>query len=238
MWQPTTDKWWPGTSTDVPHRSGGDTCCHCCPHYYRWAAPIFVFMSDAGGHIMSATWQPYNMGQAMSDDDCTMMIIIAVIVVVSPLHPTSSLPHPTNIPPPPDKGQQPQPHRPSWATTDHDHDWLGQQWYGTTMIWDDNDMTNLTSDHNDDTGNMTLQLLLPCQLTCALHLWGIDVAHDPWMYPLQVFNLWNPMYTLTCTHRLPWPMLWVWVSEGYGYRSSQSDLGVTCADHYPSHCVL
>jgi len=57
-----------------------------------------------------------------------------------------------------------------------------------TMIWDDNDMTNLTSNHNDDAGNMTLQLLLPCQLTCALHLQGIDVAHDPWMYPLQVFN--------------------------------------------------
>jgi len=175
-------------------------------------------MSDVGGHITSAMWQPYNMGQATSDDDHTMMIIVAVIVVVSPLHPTSSLPHPTNIPPPPDKGQWPQPHHPSAVTTDHDHDWSGQQQYGTTMIWDDNNMTNLTPDHNDNAGNMTSQLLLLCQLTCALHLQGIDVAHDPGMYPLWVFNPWNPMYTLTHTCRLPWPMLQVWVSEGYRYR--------------------
>jgi len=32
------------------------------------------------------------------------------------------------------------------------------------------------SDHNDDTGNFTSQLLLPCQLTCALHSRGINVT--------------------------------------------------------------
>jgi len=107
---------------------------------------------------------------------------------------------------------------------------VGQQWHATTTTQQQHDI--LTTDHNDDAGNsVTSRLLLPCQLTCALHSWGIDVVHDPWMYLSWVFNLWNPMYTLTCTCRLPWPMSRVWVSGGYGYRSSWSDLGVTCADH-------
>ena len=51
---------------------------------------------------------------------------------------------------------------------------VGQQQHGTSKMWQGHD--NLTSDHNDDTGNMTLQLLLPCQLTCALHSRGINVT--------------------------------------------------------------
>jgi len=83
----------------------------------------------------------------------------------------------------------------------------------------------------DNAGNsVTSRLLLPCQLTCALHSQGIDVVHDP--YPLWVFNLWNPMYILTHTCRLPWPVSRLRVSGGYRYRSSWSDLGVTRADHY------
>ena len=53
-------------------------------------------------------------------------------------------------------------------------------------------------------------------------------AHDPWMYPSWVFNLWNPMYTLTHTCRLPWPVSRVQVSGGYRYRSSQSEY--SCID--------
>jgi len=43
------------------------------------------------------------------------------------LHPTSSLPYPTNIPPPPDKGQWPQPCHPFPATISHDHNWSWSQ---------------------------------------------------------------------------------------------------------------
>ena len=67
-----------------------------------------------------------------------------------------------------------------------------EQPQGTTTTQDDNDMTS--------------QLLLPCQLTCALPSWGVHVVYDPWMYPSWVKNLWNSMYTLTRTCRLPWPM--------------------------------
>ena len=77
---------------------------------------------------------------------------------------------------------------------------------------------------------VTSRLLLLCQLTCALHSWGIDVVHDP--YPLWLCNLWNPMYILTHTCRLPWPVSRLRVSAGYRYRSSWSDPGVTRADHY------
>jgi len=115
---------------------------------------------------------------------------------------------------------------------------VGRRW-NNNMGWQQHAMATtrqrhdiLTTDHNDDTGNsVTSQMLLPCQLTCALHLQGIDVVRDPWMYPSWVFNLWNPMYTLTHTRRLPWPMSRVRVSGGYGYRSSWSDPGVTRADH-------
>ena len=81
------------------------------------------------------------------------------------------------------------------------------------------------------TTRTTLQLLLPCQLTCALHTWGINIAHDPWMYPSWVFNSWNPMYTLTRTCRLPRPVSRVRVSGRYGYRSSRSHPGVIRANH-------
>ena len=76
-----------------------------------------------------------------------------------------------------------------------------------TAMWDNNNTGQ--QQHGEDTiispptTMTTSQLLLPCQLTCALHTWSINIAHDPWMYPLWVFN---PMYTLTGTHRLLWPM--------------------------------
>jgi len=48
-----------------------------------------------------------------------------------------------------------------------------EQQCGMTMTWWGHDNP---SDHNDDTRNFTSQLLLPCQLTCALHSWGINVT--------------------------------------------------------------
>ena len=66
------------------------------------------------------------------------------------------------------------------------------------------------------TTRTTLQLLLPCQLTCALHTWGINVAHDPWMYPLWVFNPWNPMYSQKVTGHLGLEALAEWISILFG----------------------
>ena len=48
-----------------------------------------------------------------------------------------------------------------------------QQCGTTTMMWRGHDNP---SDHNDNTRNFILQLLLPCQLTCALHSRGINVT--------------------------------------------------------------
>jgi len=118
-------KQWPGTSTDMPHRLGGDNACrHHCPHCYRWAAPIFFFISDVGGHIALAMWQPSDTGQTMSDNNDKWLHSHHHS---ESLHPTSSLPHPTNIPPPPDKEQWPQPCHPSPATISHDHNWSWSQ---------------------------------------------------------------------------------------------------------------
>ena len=48
-----------------------------------------------------------------------------------------------------------------------------EQQCGTTTMQQGHDNP---SDHNDDTGNFTSRLLLPCQLTCALHSQGINVT--------------------------------------------------------------
>ena len=71
--------------------------------------PFFFFISDAGGHIALSMWQPYDTGQTLSNNNNCCCHHHS-----ESLHPTSSLPHPTNIPPP-------QPRHPSPATISHNH---------------------------------------------------------------------------------------------------------------------
>jgi len=129
-WQPMMDKQWPGMSTDVPHCLGGDNACHYhCPHYYRWAAPIFFFISDGGAtscwqcgnHTTQDKWWATTM-----TNDCTTTIIIAVIIIVSPSIPP--LPFPTQLTShhhqTKDSGHShvtPPQWQSAMTTTDHDH---------------------------------------------------------------------------------------------------------------------
>jgi len=85
-------------------------CTFPCSHVHQSSQqpPIFFFISDAGGHIALAMWQPYDTGQMMSDDNDKWLHNNNNCCChhhSESLHPTSSLPHPANIPPPPDKGQ-------------------------------------------------------------------------------------------------------------------------------------
>jgi len=94
---------------------------------------------------------------------------------------------------------------------------VGWQWHATAMTWYSHHRPQWWCRKLSDLATAIAMSIDMC-ITFARYRF----VCDPWMYPSWVFNPWNPMYTLTCTRRLPWPMLRVQVSGGYGYRSSWS----------------